>query len=345
LSGSTKPKIVELNVLKRGGSVQPFEKNKLVASITKAGASRKQALLVSDRVVNRLGGFKQPVPTSQLSSMAARSLSRVNPAASGQYIAYRDQKLHGTQMPAAKGATFALSGRGSFKVAKPLIGQMSPQKVEQVRAVMRSATTEKITPITPPLQQKPAIIRLGESTPTIPLPKEIVLMRQQSASGSPTIPAGVLAALMPTQPKLVGVFLDQGPILRAHAVNVLDLPSVFVSGSEIEVYVSPTAISNTILGVYAQVMKQVGVNSDGSPDYRGVCYTGLVTYKYYYFSPDGTWPVDFISEEMMQGGGCYNLFQLGGLGVFEFQITLPGNEEVPPLTSNIVRITVKLAPG
>jgi hypothetical protein len=81
-----------LNVLKRNGTVQPFDKNKLVNSISKAGATPQQATLVSDRVVARLPP-KQTIQSSQLSSMVARSLSKVNPTAATQYTIFRDQKL------------------------------------------------------------------------------------------------------------------------------------------------------------------------------------------------------------------------------------------------------------
>jgi len=100
VSGSLKPKSpllrastpVGLNVLKRDGSIQPFDKNKLVTSINKAGATEQQANLVSNRVINRLGGFKQPVPTNKLSTMVAGSLSKVNPTASGRYTGFSDHK-------------------------------------------------------------------------------------------------------------------------------------------------------------------------------------------------------------------------------------------------------------
>jgi ATP cone domain len=81
-----------LNVLKRNGTVQPFDKNKLVNSINKAGATPQQATLVSDRVVARLP-TKQTIQSSQLSSVVARSLSKVNPMAATQYTSFRDQKL------------------------------------------------------------------------------------------------------------------------------------------------------------------------------------------------------------------------------------------------------------
>jgi hypothetical protein len=94
LSGLTR-----LNVLKRDGSVQPFDKNKLVNSISKAGATPQQASLVTNRILTRLGE-RQTVPSRQLSTMVARSLGQVNPSASGQYAGFRDQRLVSAQTAA-----------------------------------------------------------------------------------------------------------------------------------------------------------------------------------------------------------------------------------------------------
>jgi len=85
-----------LKILKRDGSTQPFDRNKIATSMRNAGATEQQTTLVTNRVANRLGGFKQPIPSSQLSSMTARSLSKVNPVASSQYTSFRDQKLRNT---------------------------------------------------------------------------------------------------------------------------------------------------------------------------------------------------------------------------------------------------------
>jgi hypothetical protein len=79
------------NVVKRDGNIQSFNQTKYAASMTLAGATPQQANLVSNRVISRIGN--QPSISSKvLSSMTARSLSRVNTTASRNYIAYRNQK-------------------------------------------------------------------------------------------------------------------------------------------------------------------------------------------------------------------------------------------------------------
>ena len=85
---------VGLNVLKRDGTVQPFDRNKLVNSIQNAGVTPPQASSVSDRVISGLGG-QQTVASSTISGMVARSLSKVNPVASNQYVTFSNQKIGG----------------------------------------------------------------------------------------------------------------------------------------------------------------------------------------------------------------------------------------------------------
>ena len=79
------------NIVKRDGQTQTFDQNKLVRSITRAGATPQQANLVSTRVVNRIG-TQSSISSKELSSMTARSLSRVNTTASRNYAKYRKQK-------------------------------------------------------------------------------------------------------------------------------------------------------------------------------------------------------------------------------------------------------------
>lgn len=93
-----------VNVLKRNGSMEPFNQNKLISSMTVAGATQSQATLVANHIVNRLGD-KPTVPTSKLSGMVVRSLSKVNQTASGQYTSFRDQKALRTPAPTTKSAT------------------------------------------------------------------------------------------------------------------------------------------------------------------------------------------------------------------------------------------------
>jgi hypothetical protein len=83
-------------IFKRDGRAQPFTRAKLVTSIRNSGATQKEADLVTNRVSKRISK-RESVPSKELSSMVARSLSRVNPTASKNYVNNRNQKLAFTQ--------------------------------------------------------------------------------------------------------------------------------------------------------------------------------------------------------------------------------------------------------
>ena len=85
-----------VTILKRDGRVQPFSRAKMVASIRNAGATRREADLVTDRVSKRLVN-RETVPSKEVSSMVARSLSHVNTTASRRYVDNRNRKSAYTQ--------------------------------------------------------------------------------------------------------------------------------------------------------------------------------------------------------------------------------------------------------
>ena len=79
-------------IVKRDGQFEPFNRVKMIESMRNAGATPQQANLVTNRVSTRI----QPgatIPSRQVSTMVARSLSHVNPTASRNYVDTRDQKL------------------------------------------------------------------------------------------------------------------------------------------------------------------------------------------------------------------------------------------------------------
>ena len=114
---------IRTNIVKRDGSVQPFNRTKLTSSITKAGATQEQADLVTNRVASRLVP-KTSVTTKTLSSMTTRSLSKVNTTASKSYTSYRDKKIQ------------LLSTTIQPKI----------QKVSSTSQPVQSGTTSSITP-------------------------------------------------------------------------------------------------------------------------------------------------------------------------------------------------------
>jgi hypothetical protein len=79
-------------IVKRDGRVEPFNRAKMVTSMRNAGATSREANLVTTRVSTRLVP-RSTVPSREVSSMVARSLSHVNPAASRNYAYVRDQRL------------------------------------------------------------------------------------------------------------------------------------------------------------------------------------------------------------------------------------------------------------
>jgi hypothetical protein len=68
----------------------------MITSIRNAGATQREAALVTDRVSKRLVDRKT-IPSKEVSSMVARSLSHVNSTASRDYANNRDKRLAYTQ--------------------------------------------------------------------------------------------------------------------------------------------------------------------------------------------------------------------------------------------------------
>ncbi len=81
-----------ISILKRDGRIEPFDRERMIESMKNAGATPQQANIVTDRVQNRMIP-QSTVPSAQVSTMVARSLSHVNPTASRNYTDIRDQKL------------------------------------------------------------------------------------------------------------------------------------------------------------------------------------------------------------------------------------------------------------
>lgn len=79
-------------IVKRDGRIEPFNRAKMVTSMRNAGATVREANLVTNRVSARLVP-RATVPSREISSMVARSLSHVNPVASRNYAYVRDQRL------------------------------------------------------------------------------------------------------------------------------------------------------------------------------------------------------------------------------------------------------------
>lgn len=79
-------------IVKRDGSVENFNRAKMIQSIRSAGATPQEANLVTSRVAVRLRP-RTALPSKDVSTMVARSLSHVNSTASRNYVDTRNRKL------------------------------------------------------------------------------------------------------------------------------------------------------------------------------------------------------------------------------------------------------------
>lgn len=120
-----------VKIIKRDGRVQPYAQVKMVKSIRNAGANPQEAKLVANRVSKRLQN-RESVPSNELSSMVARSLSRVNPAASKQYVNQRNQKLAYTQRINRLNSEVTSLNQQLISV---------PQRIERVNSRLQSLST------------------------------------------------------------------------------------------------------------------------------------------------------------------------------------------------------------
>jgi transcriptional regulator NrdR family protein len=94
VKGARNPQVrtPRVKIIKRDGRIEQFNRIKMINSIRTAGATQREANLVTNRVSNRMMR-REPIPSKEVSTMVARSLSHVNPTASRNYAASRDRKL------------------------------------------------------------------------------------------------------------------------------------------------------------------------------------------------------------------------------------------------------------
>jgi len=328
-----------LNVLKRNGSLQPFDKNKLGNSIKNAGATKQQTSLISERVTNRLGN-RQTVPSSQLSSMVARSLGQINPAASSQYKTYRDQHLRNPLAPTAKGVRFDRSSRSGgtvFPNHKEMSATPPPEALLDALKKPPTATlgpTVKpawaASPATPPQPQATVPPKTAPTRPVAPSHQKVGVIRV-GVSTNPALKQKVLAELaktakpQSTSGSLIDV-VDAQSIRQAKVQGKLDTTIIDDYGVTLRCPVNARfepayGDKPPLFNIYV-----VFLTKEGSRIKR----TGLLTFKWYRFVPGGTWPLEYHSLEGMEDGYCSMLFRLTELGVYELHITWPGDEKTEP---------------
>ena len=126
-----------VTIIKRDGRVQPFNRAKMISSIRSAGATQREADLVTNRVSKRLMD-RETVPSKEVSSMVARSLSHVNTTASRSYVDNRDRKLAYTRRVSrlsAEIAAFNQQVNGVTNSIESLDGRIQslPTRIARVR--------------------------------------------------------------------------------------------------------------------------------------------------------------------------------------------------------------------
>jgi hypothetical protein len=298
---------VGLNVLKRDGSFQPFDRLKLVSSMIKAGASEQQATLVSNRVVNRLGGFKQPVPSGQLSSMVARSLGQVNPTVSNQYTSFRDQKLSRTltaapspRVTAASSPIPAVIRVGPASTTAPMqviLGLASSALAAQAGAAPSGGTrvvapdSSDRTPPPPP--------------PPVPKIETVVLAIACDAASGAVMGRNVYLGCF----EGLGVLKPSNPSQNTLPPDVCVNATLFQKGGNL------------------------------------LSRTGMVIYRWTYWPQPksgymGNSELDECAEAM-ENGRCDMIFRIRKPGKYEFTVYWPGDEKTQPILSNTVVIEAR----
>jgi len=77
-------------VRKRNGTLQTFNKNKIVRACKMAGASAKSAMMVAEEVAKKVG--EGTVRAERLSKLVIASLGKVNKRAAKGFVAYVKKK-------------------------------------------------------------------------------------------------------------------------------------------------------------------------------------------------------------------------------------------------------------
>ncbi|MBD3211161.1 MAG: hypothetical protein GF311_01030 [Candidatus Lokiarchaeota archaeon] len=76
--------MVELKVIKKDGSVVDFEKKKIIEACKSAGASKKVAEEVADKVTKEL----PKIQSSKIRELTLKELEKLDPEASKSWIQY-----------------------------------------------------------------------------------------------------------------------------------------------------------------------------------------------------------------------------------------------------------------
>lgn len=81
--------MAKLRVIKRSGELEGFDQQKIIRSCIAAGASRRAARIVADRVREKI---YDKIPTSEIRSLTVKALEEYNPEWAENWREYEKSK-------------------------------------------------------------------------------------------------------------------------------------------------------------------------------------------------------------------------------------------------------------
>jgi len=125
-----RPREIDRLVRKRKGRLVEFDKSKIVAGVVKAGATRREANRVANRISRRaietnLCTYvrKRPeIASPTISSEVVSSLRQVNRAAADKFVRYRDAKLRKARRSSGREPALSLKKRKRYAIDEPELG-------------------------------------------------------------------------------------------------------------------------------------------------------------------------------------------------------------------------------
>ena len=83
---------MNINVLKKGGSTEPFYKDKITRVITAAGLNPQESGTLSETINQWAQSQQDPIPTNQIRNKVLEELQKINPHVADVFIWYEKSK-------------------------------------------------------------------------------------------------------------------------------------------------------------------------------------------------------------------------------------------------------------
>ncbi len=128
-------KKIETMIIKMDGTAQPYDREKLVESIIKAGASKKTAEKIADIVEKEIADRKE-VTTRTIRSIVLRELRKRDPKAWDNWVFY--DRIVKNRITYERGK-FVVIEKGSLYLGREVrdIGKPGLSDIEEVAAIIR----------------------------------------------------------------------------------------------------------------------------------------------------------------------------------------------------------------